>query len=403
MERKKLFWPVVKALFWSAVVVFANRKEVKKMSKVFLSIGLVLVALSMVGFSAAIAQDDPEDSPIGERITLWGTLQKTADGVYTLNGKYTLQSQLDLEPYVGKEVAIRGEVIAEDPTTVEVLAIEEYQKPDEPSGPYTPSAGDHIDVRGILQKTADGTYVADEVVLQSSSVDLESYVGQLVCAKGEVVAEEPLTIEVEAIEGYENEPPRVPHRPPMACLHGLLQKTGDGEYTLENAEGRPSPVSGVVLQSSTIELEEWVGMQVCLQGEIVSEDPLTIEVLAVKEYEETNEPGIGEVPPQTIGAHGTLLKTDDGTYTLDDRIIVQSRTIDLEEWVDMEVVIKAEVVARDPEPILEVLAICEYNSVASEAVTDGEESYDAETLRKMISGATAVEPSSWGKVKAGFR
>ena len=373
------------------------------MSKAFIVAALAAVTLLVASFGAATAQDDPEDSPIGERIALCGTLQKADDGGYTLNGKYILQSQLDLEPYVGRQVAIIGEVVAEDPPTVEVLAIEEYQKPDEPSGPYVPSVGDHIDVRGILQKRADGTYAVDEVVLQSSTVDLESYVGQLVCAKGEVSAEEPLTIEVEAIEGHEDEPPRVPHRPPMACLHGLLQKTGDGEYTLENAEGRPSPVSGVVLQSSTIELEQWVGMEVCIKGEVVSEDPLTIEVLAVKEYEETNEPGIGEVPPQVMGAHGTLLKTDDGTYTLDDRIIVQNRTIDLEEWADMEVVIKAEVVARDPEPILEVLAICEYNSVASEAVTDGEESYDAETLRKMISGATAVEPSSWGKVKAGFR
>jgi len=360
------------------------------MSKALIVAGLAAVTLLVASFGAVTAQDDPEDAPIGERIALDGTLQKTDDGTYILAG-YILQSQLDLEPYVGKEVAIRGEVIAEDPPTVEVLAIEEYQKPDEPSEPYIPLVGDHIDVRGILQKTADGTYVVDEVVLQSSTVDLESYVGQFVCAEGEVVAQEPLTIEVEAIRGEEKPPAEEP-QVPLACLHGLLQKRADGGYTLEK----------IILQSSSIDLEQWVGMEVYLRGEIVSEDPLTIEVLGIKEHEETNEPGIGEVPAQTIGAHGTLLKTDDGTYTLDDRIIVQSRTIDLEEWADMEVVIKAEVVARDPEPILEVLAICEYNSVASEAVTDGEESYDAQTLRKMLS-STAVEPSSWGQLKALFR
>ncbi len=370
------------------------------MSKVFLSIGLVLVALLMVGFGAVMAQEDPEVPSIGERIALHGTLQKTEDGTYILEGKFILQSQLDLEPYVGKEVVIRGKLIAEDPPTVEVLAIEEWVA-EEPGEPYTPSVGDHIDVRGILQKTADGTYLVDEVVLQSSTIDLEPYVGQLVCVKGEVISEDPLTIEVEAIQGHEYEPPEVP-QVALACLHGVLQKTAAGGYTLENSEGRPSPVSGVILQSSTIDLEEWVGKEVCLRGEVVSEDPLTIEVLGIKEYEDTNEPGIGEVPPQTIGAHGTLLKRDDGTYTLDDRIILQSSTIDLEEWVGMEVVIKAEVTPAEPEPVLEVLAICEWNSAASEAVTDGEESYDAETLRKML-GTTAVESSSWGEVKVLFR
>ena len=366
--------------------------------KAFLVAGLVTVVLSAVGFGAVMAQEDPDVPSTGEEIALQGTLQKTEDGTYILEGKFILQSQLDLEPYVGKEVVIRGKLIAEDPPTVEVLGIEEYQKPGEP---YTPSVGDHIGVRGILQKTADGTYVIDEIVLLSSTIDLEPYVGQLVCAKGEVVAEEPLTIEVEAIQGYEYEPPEVP-QVALACLHGVIQKTAAGEYTLENAEGRPSPISDIILQSSTIDLEEWVGMEVCLKGEVIFEDPLTIKVLGIKEYEETSEPGIGEVPPQVMGAHGTLLKRDDGSYTLDDRIILRSSTIDLEEWVGMEVVIKAEATPADPEPVLEVLAICEWNSAASEAVTDGEESYGAETLRKML-GTTAVESSSWGEVKALFR
>lgn len=371
--------------------------------KAFLMAGLVAVALSAVGFGTAMAQNDPEAPSTGEQIALQGTLQKTEDGTYILEGKFILQSQLDLEPYVGKEVVIRGKLIAEDPPTVEVLGIEEYQKPGEP---YTPSVGDHIGVRGILQKTADGTYLVDEVVLLSSTIDLEPYVGQLVCAKGEVVAEEPLTIEVEAIQGHEYEPPEVPPQgSPLVCLHGLLQKTADGEYILENAEGRPSPISDIILGSSTIDLEQWVGKEVYLKGEVVSEDPLTIEVLGIKEWEETGEPGIGEVSPespQVMSGHGTLLKRDDGTYTLDDRIILQSRTIDLEEWVGKEVVIKAEGTPIAREPVLEVLAICEWNSAASEAVTDGEASYDAETLRKML-GTTAVESSSLGEVKALFR
>jgi hypothetical protein len=373
--------------------------------KAFLVAGLVAVALSAVGSGAVMAQDDPEVPSTGEEIALQGTLQKTEDGTYILEGKFILQSQLDLEPYVGKEVVIRGKLIAEDPPTVEVLAIEEWVA-EEPEEPYTPSVGDHIGVRGILQKTADGTYVIDEIVLLSSTIDLEPYVGQLVCAKGEVVAEAPLTIEVEAIQGHEYEPPEVPPQgSPLACLHGVLQKTAAGEYILENAEGRPSPISDIILRSSTIDLEEWVGKEVYLKGEVVSEDPLTIEVLGIKECEETGEPGIGEVPPespQVMSGHGMLLKRDDGSYTLDDKIILRSRTIDLELWVGKEVIIKAEGTPIESEPTLEVLAICEWNSAASEAVTDGEESYDAETLRKML-GTTAVESSSWGEVKALFR
>jgi len=176
--------------------------------------------------------------------------------------------------------------------------------------------------------------------------------------------------------------------PDMVVLRGILQKDG-GTYLLD----------GIALRSGGIDLEPYVGKEVVVKGEVVSEDPLTIEVLEIEEYHETTELG-DEVHQQVIGGYGTLLKRDDGTYTLDDKVVLQSSTIDLEGWVGREVTIKAEVVASDPEVVLEVLAICERNSVASEAIE--EETYDAETLRKIF-GATAVEPSSWGKVKAGFR
>jgi len=179
--------------------------------------------------------------------------------------------------------------------------------------------------------------------------------------------------------------------PDIVVLRAILQKDG-GTYLLD----------GTALRSGGIDLEPYVGKEVVVKGEVVSEDPLTIEVLEIEEHHETTEPGTDEVHPkdQVIGGYGALLKRGDGTYTLDDKVVLQSSTIDLEEWVGREVTIKAEVVASDPEVVLEVLAICERNSVASEAIE--EETYDAETLRKIF-GATAVESSSWGKVKASFR
>jgi hypothetical protein len=149
-----------------------------------------------ISASSAPTEDEGEDLR-----SFYGVVQEMDDGTYTLDGEVILEgSIIALESYVGQEVCIRGVVITVEPLRVEVRAIKsrEQQKPGYTG--VTLPVGAEITACGILQKT-NGVYNMDgEVIFQSSVVDLEAYVGQVVHLKGKVITEEPLAIEVLSVE-----------------------------------------------------------------------------------------------------------------------------------------------------------------------------------------------------------
>lgn len=131
---------------------------------------------------------------------------------------------------------------------------------------------------GVVQEMSDGTYTLDgEVILESSTIQLGSYVGQEVCIRGVVIAEEPLEVEVRAIKAGEQQKPEYPEvtlpvgSEVTAC--GILQKTADGVYNMDGE---------IFFQSSVVDLETYVGQLVHLKGEVIAEEPLTIEVSSVE-------------------------------------------------------------------------------------------------------------------------
>lgn len=131
---------------------------------------------------------------------------------------------------------------------------------------------------GIVQKMGDGTYTLDgEVILESSTIELESCLGQEVCIRGVVITEEPLRVEVRAIKAREQQKPGKPEiAPPVGTqvtAYGILQKATEGVYNMDGE---------VIFQSRVVDLETYVGQLVHLKGEVIAEEPLTIEVSSVE-------------------------------------------------------------------------------------------------------------------------
>ena len=146
------------------------------------------------------------------------------------------------------------------------------------SAPTEDEGEDLMSFYGVLQEMGDGTYTLDgEVILESSTIQLGSHVAQKVCIRGVVIAEEPLKVEVRAIKAREQQKPGYPEVTlPVGSevtAYGTLQKTADGVYHMDGE---------VIFQSNVVDLEPYIGQLVHLKGEVVAEEPLTIEVLSVE-------------------------------------------------------------------------------------------------------------------------
>jgi len=183
------------------------------------------------------------------------------------------------------------------------------------------------------------------------------------------------------------------------AISGVIQLADDGTYVLECSGYRIGLVGDVE------DLKDLIGKSVVVVGRPLGLDPPAIEVEVVREWEEPVSllPGGTDSPEVPIvGVYGTLEKTGDGTYTLSGKINVVSQ-LDLEPYVGKEVAVKAKVVTEDDGVYIEVLAICERTSSASQYV-GGEEDYDVPALLERLKqgSLTAVKPVTWGRIKFGF-